>query len=179
MVFALFRSKNGYTLCSFWFGIGYGFRRKKRRIRTYLSFQFQINEQERKKYICLFFDIISAKRPGLKKARKNVILLVWNKAGVKEQGGSNPHQQSPGVPRPLPPPRDFLQVVNNANNGQGLHTRATREKRADRKRNDFKTQVPVTTPPALLSLTPFLFFLAILTTYFNEFTTIYLSQSNT
>ena len=23
MVFALFRSKNGYTLCSFWFGIGY------------------------------------------------------------------------------------------------------------------------------------------------------------
>ena len=53
------------------------------------------------------------------------------------------------------------------------------EKRVDRKRNDFKTQVPVTTPPALLSLTPFLFFLAILTTYFNEFTTIYLSQSNT
>ena len=44
MVFALFRSKNGYTLCSFWFGIGYGFRGKKRRIRTYLSFQFQINE---------------------------------------------------------------------------------------------------------------------------------------
>lgn len=28
MVFALFRSKNGYTLCSFWFGIGYGFRGK-------------------------------------------------------------------------------------------------------------------------------------------------------
>ena len=77
------------------------------------------------------------------------------------------------------PPRDFLQVVNNANNCHGLHTRATREKRADRKRNDFKTQVPVKTPPALLSLTPFLFFLAILTTYFNEFTTIYLSQSNT
>ena len=44
MVFALFRSKNWYTLCSFWFGIGYDFRLKKRRIRTYLSFQFQINE---------------------------------------------------------------------------------------------------------------------------------------
>ena len=79
------------------------------------------------------------------------------------------------------PPRDFLQVVNNANNCHGLHTRATREKRADRKRNDFKTQVPaLTTPPApALSLTPSFSFLAILTTYFNEFTTIYLSQSNT
>ena len=30
-------------------------------------------------------------------------------------------------------------------NGQGLHTRATREKRADRKRNDSKTQVPAVT----------------------------------
>ena len=27
--FCAFRSKNGYTLCSFWFGIGCGFRRKK------------------------------------------------------------------------------------------------------------------------------------------------------
>ena len=65
-------------------------------------------------------------------------------------------------------------------NGQGLHTKATREKRADRKRNDSKTQVPaVTTPPTPLSLTPSFSFLAILTTYFNEFTTVYLSQSNT
>ena len=66
--------------------------------------------------------------------------------------------------------------------GQGLHTRATREKRADRKRNDSKTQVPaVTTPPApALSLPPSFSFLEILTTlYFYEFTTIYLSQSNT
>ena len=94
--------------------------------------------------------------------------------GVKELGGSPP----PRIPRSTRPP-DFLQVVSNAKNGHGLSTRATREKRADRKRNDFKTQVPVKTPPALLSLTPFLFFLAILTTYFNEFTTIYLSQSNT
>ena len=94
--------------------------------------------------------------------------------GVKELGGSPP----PRIPRSTRP-RDFLRVVSNAKNGHGLSTRATREKRADRKRNDFKTQVPVKTPPALLSLTPFLFFLAILTTYFNEFTTIYLSQSNT
>ena len=88
--------------------------------------------------------------------------FVWSeiRPGVKEQGGSNPHQQSPGAPPPpLPPPRDFLQVVNNANNGQGLHTRATREKRADRTRNDFKTLVPVTTPPAPLSLTPSFSFL--------------------
>ena len=108
--------------------------------------------------------------------------FFWSeiRPGVKEQGGSNPHQQSPGAPPSLPPPRDFLQVVNNANNGQGLHTRATREKRADRKRNDFKTQVPaVTAPPAPLSLTPSSSFFAILTTCFNEFTTIYLSQSNT
>ena len=66
-------------------------------------------------------------------------------------------------------------------NGQGLHTKATREKRADRKRNDSKTQVPaVTTPPASAFSLPLSFsFLAILTTYFNEFSTIYLSQSNT
>ena len=109
--------------------------------------------------------------------------FFWSeiRPGVKQQGGSNPHQQSPGAPPPpLPPPRDFLQVVNNANNGQGLHTRATREKRADQKRNDFNTQVSaVTTPPTPLSLPSSFSFLALLTTYFNEFTTVYLSQSNT
>ena len=95
--------------------------------------------------------------------------------GVKELGGSPP----PRILRSTRP-RDFLQVVSNAKNGHGLNTWATREKRADRKRNDFKTQVPaVTTPPTPLSLTPSFSFLALLTTYFNEFTTIYLSQSNT
>ena len=65
--------------------------------------------------------------------------------GVKEPGGSTPLR----IPSPPQPKRDFLQVVNNAENGHGLSNRATREKRADRKRNDFKTQVPaVTTPPA-------------------------------
>ena len=32
MVFVLSRSKNGYTLCLFWFGIGYGIRGKKCRV---------------------------------------------------------------------------------------------------------------------------------------------------
>ena len=53
--------------------------------------------------------------------------FVWSeiRQGVKEQGGSNPHQEIPGTPPPSPPPlRDFLQVVNNAKNGRGLHTRA-------------------------------------------------------
>ena len=57
---------------------------------------------------------------------ENVIFLVSNiRPGVKEEGGSNPHQEIPGATSPLP--RDFLQVVNNAKNGHGLHTRATRE----------------------------------------------------
>ena len=58
--------------------------------------------------------------------------FVWSeiRQGVKEQGGSNPHQEIPGAA----PPRDFLQVVNNAN-GQGLSARSAREKRANRKRN--------------------------------------------
>ena len=99
--------------------------------------------------------------------------------GVKELGGSPP----PRIPRSTRP-RDFLRVVSNAKNGHGLSTRATREKRADRKRNDSKTQVPaVATLPApalnLPDLPPSFSFLAILTTYFNEFSTIYLSQSNT
>ena len=60
---------------------------------------------------------------------ENVIFLVSNiRPGVKEEGGSNPHQEIPGATSPRPPlPRDFLQVVNNAKNGHGLHTRATRE----------------------------------------------------
>ena len=62
--FRLFRSiKNGYTLCSFWFEIGYGFRANYRSVRThysYLSFQFQMNKKEKEK--CEFFGRISAER---------------------------------------------------------------------------------------------------------------------
>ena len=61
---------------------------------------------------------------------ENVIFLVSNiRPGVKEEGGSNPHQEIPRATSalPPPPPKRFLQVVNNAKNGHGLHTRATRE----------------------------------------------------
>ena len=43
-VFAPFLSENGYTLYSFWFGFGYGFRRNFRPVGTYLSFQCQISK---------------------------------------------------------------------------------------------------------------------------------------
>ena len=47
MVFAPFRSENGYTLCPFWSGIGSGFRGNYRSVRTsYLSFQFQMIKKE-------------------------------------------------------------------------------------------------------------------------------------
>ena len=85
---------------------------------------------------------------------ENDFFLSEIRPGVKEQGGSPP----PRITRSTPQ-RSSSTVLNNANNGQGLHTRATREKRADRKRNDFKALVPVTTPPAPLSLTPSFSFL--------------------
>ena len=46
-LFALFWSENGYILCPFWSGIGYGFRGYYRSVWTYLSFQFQINKKEK------------------------------------------------------------------------------------------------------------------------------------
>ena len=51
-VFAPFRSENGYTLCLFCSGIGFGFRRNYGSVRTYLSFQFQMSKKERE--ICEF-----------------------------------------------------------------------------------------------------------------------------
>ena len=45
-------SENGYTLCPFWSGIGYGFRGNYGSVWTYLSFQFQMSEEERE--ICEF-----------------------------------------------------------------------------------------------------------------------------
>ena len=48
--FAPFWSENGYTLCSFWSGIGYVFPGNNGRICTYLLFQFQMSKKERKIY---------------------------------------------------------------------------------------------------------------------------------
>ena len=50
-VFAPVWSENGYTLCPFCSGIGYGFQGTKE-CRAYLSFQFQMSEKERE--ICDF-----------------------------------------------------------------------------------------------------------------------------
>ena len=47
MVCAPFWSENGYRLCPFWSGIGYGFRGNYGNVWTYLSFQFQMNKEER------------------------------------------------------------------------------------------------------------------------------------
>ena len=49
---APFLCENGYTLCPFWSGIGYGFRGNYASVWTYLSFQFQMGEKERE--ICEF-----------------------------------------------------------------------------------------------------------------------------
>ena len=50
--FASFWSENGYTLCPFWSGIGYGFRGNYGSVWTFLSFQFQMSKKERE--ICEF-----------------------------------------------------------------------------------------------------------------------------
>ena len=47
---SLFWSENGYTLCPFWYEIGYGFRGNYRSVWTYLSFQFQKIKKEREIY---------------------------------------------------------------------------------------------------------------------------------
>ena len=46
-VFAPFWSKNGYRLCPFWSGIGYGFRGNKGSVSASLLFQFQMCKKER------------------------------------------------------------------------------------------------------------------------------------
>ena len=47
---SLLWSENGYTLCPFWYEIGYGFRGNYRREWMYLSFQFQKIKKEREIY---------------------------------------------------------------------------------------------------------------------------------
>ena len=44
--FGPFRSENGYRLCPFWSGMGYGFRGNCGSVWTYLLFQFQVNKNE-------------------------------------------------------------------------------------------------------------------------------------
>ena len=39
--------ENGYRVCSFWSGIGYGFQENYGNVRTYLLFQFQMSKKER------------------------------------------------------------------------------------------------------------------------------------
>ena len=46
-VFAQFWSQNGYKLCPFWSGIGYGFWENYGSVRTYFLFQFQMSTKER------------------------------------------------------------------------------------------------------------------------------------
>ena len=45
-----FRFKDGYKLCLFWSGIGYGFRGNYGSVTTYLSFQFQVNKKGKELY---------------------------------------------------------------------------------------------------------------------------------
>ena len=81
--------------------LGVVFEGKKRRVSTYLSFQFQIKEWERKRNICKFFDIISTWRPGLKKGVENdfFFCLKWG------QELKNRAVHPPGVPPPPSPKR--------------------------------------------------------------------------
>ena len=51
-VFTPFWCENVNTLCSFWSGIGYGFRGNYGSVWTFLSFQFQMSKKERE--ICKF-----------------------------------------------------------------------------------------------------------------------------
>ena len=49
MAFALFRSKNGYALCSFRFGIGCGFRGKKKAVQERICrFNSKLKNKEQK-----------------------------------------------------------------------------------------------------------------------------------
>ena len=111
MIFAPFWSENGYGLCPFYSGIGYGFRGNYGSVWTYLSFQFQMNKKEREKWNSEWIwrnhvwncsnlinaDIISLRR-GLKIDVKSGQDLA--------KRAKHPHQEFPRVP---PPPG----LINN------------------------------------------------------------------
>ena len=90
--FGAFLVWDGYTLCPFWSGIGYGFRGNYGSVWKYLSFQFQMSKKESDicefemdfwKYFCLRSNLsnngrISALRPGLKTGM-DFRALVWKR----------------------------------------------------------------------------------------------------
>ena len=120
MVFAPFRCENRYRFCSFWSGIGYGFRGNYRSVWKYSSFQFQMNHKERvisefemdfKKSFCLsptlkmmtsFLHIYQVwngygfKRPGLKTGVENYIFQSDHKGSGYGEPGRTP---APKIPR--------------------------------------------------------------------------------
>ena len=127
-----FWSENGYTLSPCWFGIGYGFRGNYGSVWTYSSFLFQMSTRKKEKYadskwiwrvFCLPSylsndNIISAKRPGLKRGMdfrglvwkrvwkivKDYIFLVWNRVRIWRTGrhtltkNFQDNPSPPGVP---------------------------------------------------------------------------------
>ena len=122
--------KTGIHFCSFWSGIGYGFRGNYGKIWTYLSFQFRMSKKEREicelemdsiDFFCLRSnvsndDIISTWRPGLKSGM-GFSGLVWKRKrkstffGLKsgqdlENRAVHPYQD---IPRSTPPPPGLIQ----------------------------------------------------------------------
>ena len=93
--FRAFLVRNGYTLCPFWSGIGYGFRGNYGIVWKYLSFQFQMSKKERDicqfemdfwQCFCLRSNLsndgrISALRPSLKTGVENDVIFL---SSVKE-----------------------------------------------------------------------------------------------
>ena len=121
--FAPFRSENGYRLCPFWSGIGYGFRRNYGSVWTCMQFQFQMTKKERIIgefgwiWRNLFVGVliycvmtwfrrgqtwkgiwILEARSGLKTGVKNDMFWPELRSGLVEAGGTPP----PRIPRSNP-----------------------------------------------------------------------------
>ena len=124
MVFAPFRSENGYSFCPFWSGIEYGFQENYgMSSKRNLLFQFQMSDKERK--ICDFEidfkksfcwrsypsndDIISAYSrsqngcgfwiPGMKTGVENDIFWSEIGSGFGDPGGTPPSRIPRSTPR--------------------------------------------------------------------------------
>ena len=121
MVFASFRCENRYRFCSFWSGIGNGFRGNYRSVWTYLSFQLQMNHKET---VISEFEMYLKKSFCFSSTLKMMtsfvhIYQVWNGYGFRdrvwkqvwkitffgptikcqdlENRAADPHQKFPGV----------------------------------------------------------------------------------